>query len=172
MRLLSKATLLGAFFVIVASRASASPVVNVIDGVCGQPVHLERFGELASWQTKHPLAEITPFAIESDDNLTWLYVSSGNNQLNIGPSEFGAFKLKLKETLLAINPGMEFIDGRTELTATYEGDAFISGNNQPATHGFRVTLVGGCAFETVVTKAGYGHRSEVLALLDLIQVVL
>lgn len=155
--------------VIVASHSgAASPALNVIDGVCDKPVNLERFGELASWQTKHPLAEITPFAVESDDALAWLYVSSGNRPI-ISAAEFGRHKLELKEAFRGIIPEVHFVDDHTSLTATYEGEAFISGKNRAATRGLRVTFIGGCAFSTVITKAGHGHRSEVIALLDLIQ---
>jgi len=155
--------------VIAASHSgAASPAVNVIDGVCDEPVKLERFGELASWQTKQPLAEMTPFAVESHDTLAWLYVYSVYGRTKINAAEFSAHKLKLKEAFRAM-PGLDFVDDDTHLTAAYEGEAFISGQNQAATFGVKFTLVGGCVFSTFITKAGHGHQSEVVALFDLIQ---
>lgn len=155
--------------VIAASHScAASPAVNVIDGVCDEPVKLERFDELASWQTKQPLAEMTPFAVESHDTLAWLYVPSGGGPINVSATEFNAHKLELKEAFRAM-PGLDLVDDDTHLVAAFEAEAFISRQNQAATVGVKVTLVGGCVVSTVITMAGHGHQSEVVALFDLIQ---
>ena len=155
---------------IVASQSGAAPpVVDVIDGVCQQPINLERTGELASWQTERSLSKITPFAVARDDTLALLYVNITDSSMNISAAVFSKFKVRWKEEFGEHNSNVEVVDDETRLTATYEGEDFISGNKRPVTFGIRFTLVGGCIFSTVITEAGHGHRSHVVALLDLIQ---
>lgn len=168
MSYLIKAALLGAFMVMAASYSNAaSPSATAaIDGLCDRPVILARSGELALWRTKLSMAEMTPFAVERDDKLAWLYVQGGNGQLNQSPADFDRYKSLLTTAYLDTIPGIELASDAGTITGTYEGDAFFHGEREAATFGVRHTLIDGCVFSVVMTMAGNGHRSDIIALFD------
>ncbi|MBN9317639.1 MAG: hypothetical protein J0I99_18000 [Devosia sp.] len=144
------------------SSQGASDAIS--DSVCSWPVNLERAGILDSWRPKEMW---TPYAIESEDGRSWLYVPGGNPVI-ISGTEFDAYKHMILDALRQVIPNLQAIDGGSALTVTYEDEDGIAGSPERRAYGARFTLVDGCVVRMVLTMQGSAPVSDALQLLDLV----
>ena len=155
----------------VATATDARAAVDLVSfGDCPSPVRIERIGETASWQTKQRLRQIVPFAVESGDRHTWLYVGNEGpqDQGRVSQTEFDRYKSLVVSALGALN-NFHAVDSGPTLTITYE-EPPDEGPVGRRIEAVKMILTAGCVVPLFMTSEDQRSADDVLRLLSLVYV--